>query len=62
MSVATSEHLVAGEVRGSDLDHGTPIESGIARRTTAEALELITLSETRTLSHNSWYEPERDFW
>lgn len=60
MSVAMRDRLVASEVQGDDLSRQAPVENGIVRRTTAEALELISLSETRTISHGVWYEPGGD--
>lgn len=62
MSVDTHEPLVVDLVQANALDGGGLDQNGFARRTTAEALEIITLSETRKLSHEAWYEPERDFW
>ncbi|KAJ4301946.1 hypothetical protein N0V90_004042 [Kalmusia sp. IMI 367209] len=61
MSIATRERLSGGEVEENGLIRRTSVGNGIVRRTTAEALELITRSETQTLSHSAWYEPGRDF-
>jgi hypothetical protein len=62
MSIAMREHIEGSEVADNGLIRRTTVENGITRRTTAEALELITRSETQTLSHSAWYEPGRDFW
>jgi hypothetical protein len=62
MSIAMREHIEGSEVVDNGLIRRTTVENGITRRTTAEALELITRSETQTLSHSAWYEPGRDFW
>ena len=62
MSIATRERLLDSEVDDNGLIRRIPVGNGIVRRTTAEALELITRSETQTLSHSAWYEPGRDFW
>ncbi|KAH7393970.1 hypothetical protein DE146DRAFT_112847 [Phaeosphaeria sp. MPI-PUGE-AT-0046c] len=60
MSAATRDCLVTREVQEHGLSRQAQIETGVVRRTTAEALELIALSETQTLSHGVWYEPELD--
>ncbi|KAF2028629.1 hypothetical protein EK21DRAFT_90449 [Setomelanomma holmii] len=58
---STDEEMRYGEVEENELNRNTSFENGIARRTTAEALDLITRPETQTLSHSAWYEPGRDF-
>ena len=62
MSTDKREYMPSGEVEENGLIARTLAEDGIVRRTTAEALDLITRSETQTLTHSAWYEPGRDFW
>ena len=61
MSLATGADVVNENI-GNLPSHQTSAGDGIVRRTTAEALELITGSESQKLSHSVWYEPGKDFW
>lgn len=62
MSIAVRKRLSNGEITENGVVHSVSLEKGIPRRSTAEALELISRSETQSLAHSAWYEPGKDFW
>lgn len=62
MSIVVCERHDSGEVAENGVVDSISLEKGITRRSTAEALELISRSKTQSLAHSAWYEPGKDYW